>query len=130
MPDCLRDGLLARGRVDISSNNGSVKQICIHGQQGLHMQSHNYFEPGVHVSMPNPDAQLEIPDVGMTSNPGLPEALREDILDPRMANHEDEVMPSFLDPTSPVRPDYITMTSNNMFGLCSGGAPDPFTVPY
>jgi hypothetical protein len=24
----------------------------------------------------------------------------------------------------------IFMTSNNMFGLCSGGAPDLFTVPY
>jgi hypothetical protein len=24
----------------------------------------------------------------------------------------------------------ITMASNNMFGLCSGGAPDLFTVPY
>ena len=24
----------------------------------------------------------------------------------------------------------ILMTSNNMFGLCSGGAPDLFTVPY
>ena len=24
----------------------------------------------------------------------------------------------------------ITLTSNNMFGLCSGGAPDLFTVPY
>jgi hypothetical protein len=58
--------------------------------------------------MPNPDAQLVIPTQGMTSNPGLPEALREDILDPRMVNHLDEVMLSFLDPTSPVRPDDIT----------------------
>ncbi len=24
----------------------------------------------------------------------------------------------------------ITLTSNNQFGLCSGGAPDLFTVPY
>ena len=24
----------------------------------------------------------------------------------------------------------ITLTSNNMFGLCSGGAPNLFTVPY
>jgi hypothetical protein len=24
----------------------------------------------------------------------------------------------------------ITLTSNNAFGICSGGAPDLFTVPY
>ena len=24
----------------------------------------------------------------------------------------------------------ITLTSNNQFGLCSGGAPNLFTVPY
>ena len=38
----------------------------------------------------------------MTSNPGLPKALSENILDPRMVNHIDEIMFDFLDRTSPV----------------------------
>ncbi len=32
IPDCLRDGLIAREMVDISSNNGFVNEICIHGE--------------------------------------------------------------------------------------------------
>ena len=31
IPECLKDGLIARGIVDISSNNGFVNQICVHG---------------------------------------------------------------------------------------------------
>jgi len=107
IPECLKDGLIARGIVDISSNNGFVNQICVHGQQGVHMQNHNFFESGVTVSMPDPGSQLTIPAVGMASNPGLPEALRENILDPRMVNHIDEIMLELLDRNSPIIPSYI-----------------------
>ena len=106
-PECLKDGLIARGIVDISSNNDFVNEICIHGQQGVEMQNHNFYEWGVTVSMPNPGEQLTIPTGGMTSNPGLPEALRENILDPRMVNHIDEIMAQMLDRTSPIIPTYI-----------------------
>ena len=51
IPDCLKDGLIARGLVDISSNNGFVNKICIHGKKGVHMQNHTYYEPGVNVSI-------------------------------------------------------------------------------
>ena len=113
IPGCIREGLVARGIVDISSNNDFVNQICVHGQQGVDMQNNNYYETGVIVSMPDPDNQLSIPAGGMTSNPGLPEALRENILDPRMVNHIDEIMadlltkelyvlPSYIDPNLPV----------------------------
>jgi hypothetical protein len=107
IPACLRDGLIARGFVDISSNNGFVNQICIHGQLGVHMQNHNFYESGVTVSMPNPSEQLTIPAGGMESNPGLPQALRENILDPRMVNHVDEIMLGMLDLNSPLLPSYI-----------------------
>jgi len=102
VPECLRDGLVARGIVDISSNNSFVKEICVHGQKGVHMQNHNYYELGVTVSMPKPGNQLTIPAQGMESNPGLPKALRENILDPRMVNHIDEIMLDFLDRSSSV----------------------------
>jgi hypothetical protein len=106
-PKCLQDGLTARGIVNISSNNGFVNEICIHGQQGVEMQNHNSHESGVTVSMPNPGAQLTIPTGGMESNPGLPAALRENILDPRDVNHVDEIMAAMIDPTSPLIPSYI-----------------------
>jgi len=111
IPECLRDGLVARGIVDISSNNDFVNQICIHGQQGVNMQNHNFYELGVTVSMPNPGSQLTIPAGGMTSNPGLPEALRENILDPRDVNHVNELMAAMVsgaDPPSEYLPSYIT----------------------
>lgn len=107
IPECLRDGLIARGIVDISSNNGFVNKICVHGQQGVHMQNHNYFEPGVNVSMPDVDTQLVTPAGGMTSNPGLPQALREQKFDPRMVNHVDEIMADLLLRKAYVTPDYI-----------------------
>ena len=106
IPECLRDGLVAREIVDISSNNDFTNDICIHGQQGVHMQNHNYYETGVNVSMPDRD-MLTIPSGGMESNPGLPEALRENSMDPRMVNHVDEIMLNFIDPTWEHQPSYV-----------------------
>jgi hypothetical protein len=60
IPDCLRDGLIAREMVDMSSNNSFVNRICIHGEQGVNIQSNNFFESGVNVSMPSL-AMLEVP---------------------------------------------------------------------
>ena len=57
--------------------------------------------------MPDMDSQLVIPASGMESNPGLPEALRETSLDPRMVNHVDEIMLAMLNMESYVRPSYI-----------------------
>ena len=31
IPDCVRAGLIARGMVDMSPNNGLVNEICVHG---------------------------------------------------------------------------------------------------
>ena len=106
IPGCLRDGLIAREMVDMSSNNGFVNQICIHGEQGVNIQSNNYFETGVNVTMPDVDGMLELPASGMTSNIGLPKALRENHLDPRMVNHIDEIMLDMIGRTSSVMPNY------------------------
>jgi len=111
LPDCLMDGLVARGVVDISSNNSFVNEICIHGQQGVMMQEHNYHELGVKVSVPDLDTQLKLPEDGMETNPGLPEALLEQSLDPRMVNHVDEIMLDMLTMESYVMPNYINTGS-------------------
>jgi hypothetical protein len=111
LPDCLTDGLVARGVVDISSNNSFINEICIHGQQGVMLQEHNYEELGVIVSMPDMDTQLVIPANGMESNPGLADALREQSLVPRMVNHVDEIMLDMLTMESYVMPNYINTGS-------------------
>jgi Flp pilus assembly protein TadG len=123
IPDCLRDGLIAREIVDMSSNNGFVNEICIHGEQGVNIQSNNFFETGVNVSMPSLD-MLEIPASGMTSNIGLPVALRENHLDPRMVNHIDEIIQGVLDKDPAVTPAYIDLTkdvivTNNQFNFAN-----------
>jgi Flp pilus assembly protein TadG len=124
LPDCLYDGLIARQMVDISSNNSFVRRICVHGQQGVELQSNNYFEEGVNVSMMDL-ATLEIPASGMDSNVGLPEALRESSLDPRMVNHVDQIMATMIDPSSAnfleYIPGYISLTDD-------AGSPLPVIV--
>ncbi len=120
IPDCLRDGLIAREIVDMSSNNGFVNEICIHGEQGVDIQSNNYFETGVNVSMPSM-SMLELPNSGMDSNIGLPPALRENYLDPRMVNHVDEIMLDMVAMQEYVMPNYIHTDGICVGFNCGGG---------
>jgi Flp pilus assembly protein TadG len=120
IPECLRDGLIAREIVDMTSNNGFVNEICIHGEQGVDIESNNYFETGVNVSTPRIPEMLDLNGNGMTSNIGLPPALRENHLDPRMVNHITEITDAFLAMntvsatalTAKVMPSYIDMTKD------------------
>ena len=121
LPDCLTDGLVARGIVDISSNNGFINEICIHGQQGVEMQNHNDYELGVNVSMPDLDYQLVIPTGGMESNPGLLEAVREQSFEPRMVNHINEIMADILALEAYVMPSYIDTEGGGGGGDGDGG---------
>ncbi len=115
IPDCLRDGLIAREIVDMSSNNGFVNEICIHGEEGIDIQSNNYFETGVNVTMPKIPEMLQLPNSGMDSNIGLPPALRENYLDPRMVNQVDEIMLGMVAMQEDIMPNYI-----HTDGICSG----------
>ena len=107
IPDCLRSGLVARGLIDISSSNDFGKRICLHGQEGVHMRSHNYFAPGVSVSMPDIDQMLVLPSDGMKNSPGLPVVLKEQSFDPRMVNHVAEFIDDLLTKEAYVTPSYI-----------------------
>ena len=131
IPECLKDGLVAREMVDMSSNNGFVNEICVHGEQGVNIQSNNYFETGVNVSMPSM-SMLELPNSGMDSNIGLPDALRENYLDPRMVNHIDEIMLGMLALPDDVMlalqdnvlPTYIDSDGGGCSDLCGGDSGD------
>ena len=105
-PSCFRDGLIARGYVDTSSNNQYYKNFCIHGEQGVMLQSGGYFEPGTTVSMPDLSL-LQLPSSGLSSNQGLKEALIEARLNPRMVDHVPDIIQEYLDPKSGIIPDYI-----------------------
>lgn len=107
IPDCLTDGLLARGRVDISSNNDFTGGMCIHGNAGVDLQNHNSFGPDVRVAVPRLPEDLSLPADGMESNPGLGAALVEDILDPRMVNHIEEVMDGLIALDPAIIPEFV-----------------------
>jgi hypothetical protein len=106
VPRCFTDGLIARGFVDTSSNNQYFNKFCVHGQNGVKIQSGNYFELETNVSMPDL-ALLQLPTSGMAGNPGLEDALRQGQLDPRMVDHVPEIVAEFLNPQSYYIPDYI-----------------------
>jgi hypothetical protein len=107
IPDCLTNGLVARGIVDMSSNNTFSNDMCVHGQEGVQMQIHNEFEPGVRVTMPDLGNDLVTPSGSMDGNPGLADAAGEESLDPRMVNHVDEIMDDLLTMQDYVTPLYI-----------------------
>jgi hypothetical protein len=107
IPDCLTDGLVARGIVDMASRNTFSNDMCVHGQEGVHMSMDNEFGPGVRVTMPDLAKDLVTPGGGMDGNPGLADAAGEENLDPRMVNHIDGIIDDLLALKSTVTPDYI-----------------------
>lgn len=108
IPECLREGLISKKMVDMSSNNHFTNDICIHGQEGVNIQSNNTFDPGVAVSMLDMET-LELPASGMDTNPGLEEALMEQGLLPRMVNDIDDIVQGVLDRDPAVTPSYINL---------------------
>ena len=106
IPGCLTDGLVARGTVDLTSGNSFAGGVCVHGNAGVEMQNRNQFAAGVTVSMPDLDL-LSVPAQGLERNPGLAEALRENVLDPRMVDRVDALMQRILDRDPTVLPTYI-----------------------
>ena len=109
IPECLREGLISRKMVNMSSNNHFTKEICVHGQLGQNIQSNNTFDPGVTVGMYDMDT-LELPASGFDTNGGLYDALREQSLDPRMVDHIDEIIQGVLDLNPAYTPSYIDIS--------------------
>ncbi len=65
---CLRDGIVARGRIDIQSNNTAGGNFCFHGEGandkkdvGIDLQQNNEFRCGVRVSVPSIASNLSVP---------------------------------------------------------------------
>lgn len=52
-PGCANDGFIAAGIVNFASNNELTNGFCVHGNQGVDVNSNILFGHGVHISMPN-----------------------------------------------------------------------------
>jgi hypothetical protein len=105
-PECLNDGLFARGFVNISSNNNFSGDICVHGQKYVAVNNNNFWALSVSVSMPNV-SDFVIPGGGWASNTNITEVLKEEWFDPKLVDRIDEIIDSLQDVSSDWIPDYI-----------------------
>jgi len=132
LPECLQDGLVAAGMVDMSSNNSFYNNICVHGQQGVMESISNTHQIGVTVSTPSmydDTIGIIVPADKFEADPGLPVAMREVSLRPRMVNHVNEIMLDMLAMESYVVPSFITGTATGDFNGVSATATLPSIEP-
>ncbi|MGM0586633.1 MAG: pilus assembly protein TadG-related protein [Pseudomonadota bacterium] len=93
---CWRNGLVARGVVDVQSNN-VLRNLCVHGEQGVSVNNGNDWTENVTVSMPDL-ALLDTPSSDIDyQNPGLSDSLLEAENDPYIVDHVDEMIYSIID---------------------------------
>ena len=105
-PACLREGFVAKGRVDMQSNNDFYNGFCIHSNDHVEFNQNNSFETGVTVSMPDANT-LVIPASGFDKNEGLEDALREGTMNLRVLDHLPEIIADLGSFGSEVMPEYI-----------------------
>jgi hypothetical protein len=110
IPDCLREGFVSNGVVDLQSNNGFAAGFCVHSNSYVSLNNNNSFEAGTVVSMPDLD-DLDMNQNGFKKNPGLESALREGSYNIRMLNNVSDIIDGLLYANDAYLPDYITGVS-------------------
>jgi len=111
-PTCFREGFVAQDRVDMQSNGYFTQGFCIHSQNHVSVSSNNTFEPGVVVSMPD-KRDIELPNSGFTSNPGLEPSLRDGSYKLRILNRIDDIIRGIE--TAPFDPQVGIMAPGSMY---------------
>lgn len=111
-PDCLREGFVAQGMVDLQSNNTFKSGFCIHSNTVVKVSSGNFFEPGVKVSMPDA-SQILMPNSGFASSPGLQQALSSNRYDIRILSRIQTIIDGLRAGSPLFVPSYITNTTVN-----------------
>lgn len=106
-PDCLREGFVAQGMVDIQSMNTFKAGFCIHSNSVVKVSSNNTFETGVKVSMPD-KAQLILPASGFATSPGLQAALSSNRYDIRILGKIQTIIDGLKSGNALFVPEYIT----------------------
>lgn len=109
-PDCLREGFVAQGMVDIQSNNTFRNAFCIHSNSVVKVSSNNSFELGVKVSMPD-KTQVLMPNSGFDSSPGLEAALSSNRYDIRILGQIQTIINGLYAGSARFMPAYITNTT-------------------
>ena len=131
LPECLQDGLVAAGMVDMSSRNKFFNNICVHGQQGVRESISNTHQIGVTVSTPSmydDTIGILVPNDRFDADPGLPVAMREVSLRPRMVNHVNKIMLDMLAMESYIVPGFIAGTTTGDFNGVSASATLPSVI--
>lgn len=105
-PACLREGFVADQIVDMQSGNTFTNGFCIHSNRDIKMSSGNSFETGVSVSMPSP-SNIQLPNSGFTSNPGLQDALDVNRYNLKIADRLEAIITGLQTPGSRYIPAYI-----------------------
>ena len=105
-PGCLNEGFVARGVVDLRSNNYFTNGFCIHSNDHVELQQNNAFEEGVIVSMPD-SGTIVLPASGFDKNEGLEAALRDGSYNIRMLNRLPDIIAGVGTYGSNEMPDYI-----------------------
>lgn len=123
LADCHKDGLIAGGIVDLTSNNSFYNGMCVHGQQGIQMNSNNFFDyaDGVRISMPDPRPTDEggMYDELGNDNEGALESLHEANINPLLATQAaiTALIADLSNPNYAGRPTYITRSTVNRVTL-------------
>ena len=109
IPTCFREGFVAENTVDVQSNNTYGNGFCIHSNDHVEINNGNTFMDGTIVSMPDKQ-DMVMPTDGMTSNPGISDALRDGAYRLRILDRINQIIAEVDDPTSIYfRSDYVTI---------------------
>lgn len=114
-PDCLHEGFISEGILDIQGNNVFAPTFCLHSNTHVSLNQNNVFQPGSFVSMPNLDL-LDIPDSGFEQNIGLREALREGTYNIRILQRINPIKNGILAGTRYVPPYITDYNVNTVYG--------------
>ncbi len=116
LSQCERDGLMARGVVDMSTQQAFLGKYCVHGENGIGISQDNYFELGTTASMFNLDNCMPNPThCDDEANEGIEAALRQNSMTFGKVDRIPQTIESYKDPYWLDQPDYITnMTVNTI----------------
>jgi hypothetical protein len=106
-PGCLTEGFVAEGLVDIQSNNSYFNGFCIHSNQYVKVSSNNYFAEDTVVSMPR-TSDLQLPNSGFETNPGLEDALHDHYWKLKILGRLEDIIADLGVVGDRYTPDYIT----------------------
>ncbi|MSU90480.1 hypothetical protein GE300_12765 [Rhodobacteraceae bacterium 2CG4] len=125
IPGCYTDGLMAMGKVDMSSNNSFYGEICVHGEGqenngnknppvGISVQQGNFFDLEVTVSSPGAHDTMVDGSGAYDPDSNIVEVYREESLMPSGIAEFDALRDMLMDPLSAsptdlarYMPDYI-----------------------